>query len=197
MNLLLSGIKYQVSAMSIFTQKEKTQKTGVNGINLIHNYKEKTDWDGNYCSDYCVGCGACDHDPCVFVVSGYEENVKEITYYCNYCDEKRNQMDNGMKKKDDQKRLIDFIIDLKNNYEVDETDIDFLSCNDCKQKIRLSDSHQRFRNYQRIVCIQCGDKNGDKKLRMARCKKSFYCYECKRNLDIQSTPGETIMCEQL
>ena len=35
-------------------------KRSVTGFLLEHNYKLKTDWDGSYCSDYCVGCGACE-----------------------------------------------------------------------------------------------------------------------------------------
>lgn len=170
----------------------------VYGQQLVHNYKEKTNWDGSYCSDYCIGCGACDHYPTNYVVSGYKENVKNITYHCKKCNEKRALVENVLKMKTnkDETKKIDYIIDLKNEYEVDETDIEFVSCNDCKFRIRLKDSYQREHEYQRIVCVQCGEKNGDNIMEYARCCDTFYCCECKKVFEIEPL-GQKVECENI
>ena len=88
------------------------------------------------------------HNPCDFVVNGYKENVKEITYYCKDCYNKRNLV-TIMRDNDNIKE--DIVIDLKNNYEVDETNVIFISCNDCKFKLKLENSHQRIRNF--VNCL--------------------------------------------
>lgn len=171
-----------------------TERTSMGGFLLVHNYKQKTDWDGNYFSDYCVGCGACDHQPNNFAVSGFKENVKEITYYCKECNDKRNLI-NILKSNESENS--DIVIDLKNDYEVDEAKDIFVSCNDCKLRIKLENSHQRIRNYARIVCYQCGEKNGDQILQYARCRQTFYCCECKKEFDLTVNDSKIIKCEQI
>src|SRR5579862_3927329 len=74
--------------------EEQEIKKMIKGLNLIHKYKEIDDWDGNGCSDYCIGCGDCDHFPISYAVLVDTKILKTIMYYCSKCfDDCRTQSD--------------------------------------------------------------------------------------------------------
>ena len=54
-------------------------------LKIAHTYKEIENWDGNFCSDYCIGCGDCDHFPTKFCIIGHKQHIKLVTYHCDEC----------------------------------------------------------------------------------------------------------------
>jgi hypothetical protein len=57
----------------------------ISGKLLWHRFLDKKYWDGNFCSDYCAGCGSCDHFPPQYAVAGYKHIEKIIRSVCDNC----------------------------------------------------------------------------------------------------------------
>lgn len=147
---------------------------------ISHTFKQKDNWDGSACGDYCIGCGSCDHFPLRYAVKGFETKIKFIEFYCYTCYDflKASQEENDKK--------YDFVVAKQN-----------ICCGCDATNIELelkSVSHVE----DKIICLSCANKNPILHLSntFMRCRNpDFKCPLC----DISYSPkiNGMIKCEEI
>jgi len=168
----------------------------IHAWNLQHTYKQKDDYDGNFCSDYCIGCGACDHFPYMYAVMGFEQTVREVNYYCKQC---YNTVKTGFWlvfniKKNKEEHPTNIVIDNKDKI-----------CKDCHKLIEENDIEFNNTYFTRVVCQNCAEKYNLTVKSYYRCvhdgtkdvqKNSFFCESCEKEYSIICDLG-SINCEDI
>lgn len=163
----------------------------IRGKHLHHTYKMKDNWDGNFCPDYCIGCGDCDHFPTNFAVMGFKQKVKDVEYYCKKCYNTEES----------------FLFSIRKCKEEKETDITLndtskesssVTCKKCEKIIeKETDIETNYNYFTRIVCVKCAKNNGLIKEGYDRCRdKSFHCDSCNTKYKINPNYGH-IKCENI
>ena len=130
---------------------------------IIHCYQEKEDWDGNFCSDFCIGCGSCDHFPLLYMG---DNRLIVIRQHLNMCD--KCFIQSNVKSEDNTPYNKDGLADTTRCYKCDAENstnvtyqyIECLVCNDCGLKYdntkkcskRYDNSHFKNNNFK---CTEC------------------------------------------
>jgi hypothetical protein len=127
---------------------------------LDHEYKEIDGWDGNFCSDYCIGCGRCDHFPTDVAIPGFEQVVKTATYFCKKCYEEQfnsnSLMFEAQPVQEDKMTDLTIISKKSNHCVMTCMGVDAVGI-DCTVTDNLI---PWYRYDTQVVCYSCGEKFG-------------------------------------
>jgi hypothetical protein len=159
----------------------------VEGYDLIHNYNYIDEWDGDFCPDYCIGCGSCSHFPKLHAVLGFKQKIKIIIYYCKNC------------YNNDDERIITYLLPRQKNREELSYDLRIFksdkTCDACKTALNKNNIEYNYEYYDKIICKKCAKNNNIIDREYERCSDKFYCECCRSEYKI--IPSKNINCEDI
>jgi hypothetical protein len=162
------------------TKPNKKIKHTKIGKELIHTYQSKDNWDGSFCSDFCIGCGDCDHFPIRYATRTYNIKAMQLAYYCNEC-----SVTNEVKL-DVPKEDYDIVVYYNSQKDCYEKTLENIHCADCKKM--LGESPIISVSYSSdSVCNKCAKKyTSEEKSFPINYERvdEFFCYLCKKEFRI-------------
>lgn len=163
----------------------KLKMKKIYGRRIEHEYDQIEDWDGSFCSDFCIGCGDCDHFPTKYAISCYEQTTKKIEYYCDKCFVKKKSSIFPPCLKDEK---TDITISLGDK-----------NCSQCSKKLLKEMTHIVYRYSSNLMCGSCAKTNKVEKKTYYRVRtaNSFQCDGCKTKYRVVVKNKKILQCSAI